>query len=79
MADLCCLYAADIPKEDAAHIDILWSIVVVAVVGAVALLLPGVVALRRTRCLSIMNQVPIHMPHKWSDLPHVQAASRRCT
>jgi hypothetical protein len=79
MTDLCCLYVADISKEDASHIHILWSIVVVEVVVAVALLLPGMMALRRTRCLSISPKVPVRMPRKWSDRAHVQAVCRRCT
>lgn len=52
LADLGCLDVFDVAEEDAAHVDILWFLVIVEMVGAVALLLPLVVALVRTRSLN---------------------------
>ncbi len=45
----------DVPEEDAAHVDVLWLLVVVEVVGAVALGLPVLVALQRARRLRILQ------------------------
>lgn len=50
-ADLGCLDAFDVAEKYAAHVDILWFLVIVEMVGAVALLLPFVVALIRAGCL----------------------------
>lgn len=50
-ANFGCLDAFDVPEKYAAHVDILWFLVIVEMVGAVALLLPFVVALIRAGCL----------------------------
>lgn len=50
-ADLGCLYVFDVFEEDATHVDILWFLVIVDMVGAVALFFPFVVALVRAGCL----------------------------
>ena len=60
VTDFCCLYTANIPKEDAAHIDILGPIIIVKVVGTVALLLPSVMTFCWTWCLYIAKNTNPH-------------------